>query len=185
MKQFIPKCVLLTTYGTTEIGGSVSCTVPKELEEYPNSGGQLVPGVKVKIISETTGERCGIGEEGEIYIKAPVPSIGYYKDETATRNSFDVEGYFISGDIGYFSKFGRLFINGRKKEIFKNCGFAIWPMELEDLILKNSAISDASVVSVYDSELLSDLPAAVVVKTNEYSITEDQVYAIIAGENIC
>lgn len=183
MKQILPKCALLTTYGLTEVGGSASCSSPKELEEHPNSAGQLVPGVVMKIIDEKTREKCGINEQGEIHIKVPMPSAGYYKDEIATRNAFDPEGYFITGDIGYFDESGRLYIIGRKKEIFKNCGYAIWPAELEDLILKNSAIRDASVVSVYDSDSMSDLPAVLVVKKNECTITENEVYDIIAGKN--
>lgn len=166
----------------TEICGSASCTLPNELEEHPNSGGQLVPGVQVKIINENTGEKCGIGEEGEIYVKMAIPTLGYYKDETTTKNSFDKDGYFISGDLGYFDESGRLIIIGRKKEIFKNCGFAVWPAELESLIVKNPAVQDACVVSVYDDEIMSDLPAAVVVRRENHSITKDEIYSIIAGK---
>lgn len=137
----------------------------------------------MKIINENTGEKCGIGEEGEIYIKTSIPSLGYYKDETATQNSFDDEGYIMTGDLGYFDESGRLLIIGRKKEIFKNCGFAIWPAELESLIIKNPAIKDAAVVNVYDEDIMSDLPAAVVIKREDHSITEDEVYAIVAGKN--
>lgn len=168
--------------GMTEIGGSASCTAPNELEEYPNSGGRLVPGSAMKIINENTGEKCGIGEEGEIYVKIPIPCLGYYKDEEATRKAFDDEGYFITGDLGYFDDSGRLIIIGRKKEIFKNCGFAIWPAELEDLIIKNPNIKEAAVVSVFDDEIVSDLPAAIVVKKGDTSITENDVYSIIAGK---
>lgn len=183
LKKLAPKCLLLTTYGCTEIGGGATCTLPNELEDHPNSGGRLVPGVEMKVIDVKTGEKCGIGEEGEIYIKMPMPSLGYYKDETATQNSFDEEGYFISGDLGYFDESGRLIIIGRKKEIFKNCGFAIWPAELESIIINNPAVKEASVVSVYDEQIMSELPAAVVVKKENHSITEDEIYSIIAGKN--
>lgn len=182
MKKRIPKCLLLSAYGMTEIGGSASCTLPNELEEQPNSGGYLVPGVSVKIIDEKTGTMCGISEEGEIYIKVQIPTLGYYKDETATRNSFDSDGYYISGDLGYFDEAGKLIIIGRKKEIFKNCGFSIWPPELESIIVKNPAVKDACVVCVYDDDIMSDLPAAVVVKKDTHSITEDEIYSIIAGK---
>lgn len=182
MKRIIPKCLLLTTYGMTETGGSISCTTPNELEEYPNSTGRLVPGVEVKIINEKTGKKCGILEEGEIYAKVPVSSMGYYKDEIATREAFDDEGYFITGDLGYFDESGRLYVVGRKKEIFKNCGFAVWPAELENLIIQHPGVQTACVVSVYDYDVMSELPAAVVVKADESSITEEEVYAIVASK---
>lgn len=183
LKKVIPKCILLTAYGMTEVCGGVSCTERNELEEHPKSSGRLMIGTKVKIIDETTGERCGIGEEGEICVKVPIPAIGYYKDETTTRNSYDSEGYVITGDLGYFDESGRLHINGRKKEIFKSRGFAVWPTELENLILKHSDIQSVSVVSIYDDEIVSELPAAVVIKKENSSITADDVYTIVAGKN--
>ncbi|XP_055297527.1 uncharacterized protein LOC129566039 [Sitodiplosis mosellana] len=184
LKKVIPKCILMTAYGMTEVCGGVTCTVPNELEEYPQSSGRLMIGAKIKIINQNPGEKCGIGEEGEICIKIPIPPMGYYKDEAATRNAYDNEGYFISGDLGYFDETGRLYIIGRKKEIFKCRGFAIWPGELENIILKHSAIRDVSVVSVYDDKIVSELPAAVVIKKDDSSVTVDDVYAIVADQMV-
>lgn len=99
----------------------------------------------------------------------------------ATKNAFDSDGYFITGDLEYFNADGRLSIIGRKKEIFKNRGFAIWPIELENLILKHPAVKVATVVSVYDDEMMTDLPAAVVIKQDGFLITEKQICDIIAG----
>ncbi|XP_031637198.1 luciferin 4-monooxygenase-like [Contarinia nasturtii] len=179
LTQIIPKCLLMTGYGMTEMGG-ISFTTPRELKECPNSAGQLLQGAQIKIISDT-GDKCGIDEHGEIYVKMPIPSMGYYNDEIATQNAFDSEGYFITGDLGYFNA-GRLFIIGRKKEIFKNRGFAVWPIELENLILKHPAIKEATVVCVYDDDIMTDLPAAVVIKQDGFSITENEVSTMISDK---
>lgn len=168
----------------TEVCGGASCTVPAELEDHPQSSGRLSKGVKVKIINQNTGERCGIGEEGEIFLKIPIPPMGYYKDEAVTQRLYDSDGYVITGDLGYFDESGRLYIIGRKKEIFKSHGFAIWHAELENEILKNSAIQNVSVVSVYDDEIMSELPAAIVHKHENSSVTADDIYAIVAGKEI-
>lgn len=173
----------MTGYATTEICTRATFTLPNELNEYPKSVGRCVPGVEIKIINQTSGEKCGIDEEGEIYLKGPIPPLGYYQDETATKTAFDTDNFFITGDIGRFDQSGRLYIIGRKKEIFKNRGFSVWPVEIEDIILKNTAIHGACVVSVFDDEIMSDLPAAVIIKKDSTPITEGDIYALVAGKN--
>lgn len=136
----------------------------------------------MKIINENTNERCGISEEGEVYVKTTIPAMGYFRDEVANRSAFDEEGYFITGDIGYFDEAGRLFISGRKKEMFKVRGFVIWPSEIEDVILKNHAVRYACVINVYDDGIASDLAAAVIVRNEQYTITKDEICKLVTGK---
>lgn len=171
----------MVSFGT-EIGGSGSMTAPKDLEKFPGTCGCLVPGTHIKIIDEHSNEKCGIGEKGEIYLKLSIPSMGYFRDDDANRNSFDADGYFKTGDIGYFDDTGRLYVSGRKKEIFKNKGYAIWPVEIEDVLLKNPSIRNVCVAPVFDDDTVTELPAAVVVKNENHEITHDEVYAVVAGE---
>lgn len=182
MKNVIPNSIFITSYGLSETGGGVSITRPKELEECPNTVGRLVPGVQVKIVNIESNEKCGIGEEGEIFVKIPVPINGYLRDETANQTSFDKEGYFITGDIGYFDETGRLYVSGRRKEIFKCRSYSLWPTEIEDIIQKHEAIRHACVVNVYDDEVMSDLVTAVVVKNEHNTITAEEVYSLVAGK---
>lgn len=182
MKEALPHCLLMTAYGMTEIGGGVSVTLPNELLEHPTTAGHLIRGTRVKLINDQTGERCGINEEGEIHIKTSIPPMGYFRDEKANLSAFDQEGFFITGDIGYFDEVGRLYISGRKKEMFKVRNFVIWPAELEDVIQKHPAVRYACVVNVYDEEVASDLAAAVVVKNEQLQVTEDEIIKLIAGK---
>lgn len=174
--------ILLNRYKFQEIGGGVTMIGPSDLEQFPGSVGFLVSGTFIKIIDELTSEKRGIGEKGEIYVKISTPSMGYFRDDEANRNSFDADGYLKTGDIGYFDEGGRLYVSGRKKEIFKNRGFAIWPAEIEDILLKNHAIRNVCVTPVFDDDNLSELPAAVVIKNENNSITCDEIYAIVAGK---
>lgn len=69
-------------------------TTPSDLEKFPGQVGCLVPGTFIKIIDETSNKERGIGEKGEIYIKLSIPTMGYFRDDEANRNSFDADGYF-------------------------------------------------------------------------------------------
>lgn len=181
MKEFLPHCAFMSAYGITEIGGGISLTMPNELEQYPGTVGQLFNGVQIKIIDENTNQKCGIDQKGEIYIKTTIPSMGYFRDDAANVRAFDDEGFFITGDIGYFDKTGRLYISGRRKEMFKVRNFVIWPTEIEDVIQMNQAVRYACVVNVYEDEIASDLVAAVVVKNGTFETTEDDISKLVAS----
>lgn len=127
--------------------------------------------------------KCGIGEEGEIYVKPPIPFMGYFRDAEANRSAFDCNGYFVTGDIGYFDETGQLFISGRMKEMFKVRHYVVWPSELDDILQKHEAIRNACAVGVFDDETASDLAAAVVERNDACAITEEEVYRLISGKS--
>ena len=181
-KQLLPQCVLFTAYGLTEIGGGSTLITSADMEKFPGCAGCLVPGTFMKIIDESTGNKCGVGEKGEIHVKLSIPWLGYFRDDEANYDAFDLDDFCVTGDIGYFDKDGRLYVSGRKKEIFKNRGHAIWPAEIEDVLLKNPSIRNVCVTPITDDELMTDLPAAVVVKNENHTITCDEVYAIVSGK---
>lgn len=79
------------------------------------------------------GVSIKIAEDGEILAKGPNVMLGYYKEPELTAQAIDQEGWFHTGDIGEFNKFGHLKITGRKKEIFKtSMGKYINPQLLEN-----------------------------------------------------
>lgn len=111
-------------------------------------------------------------------------------DDEANKLAFDDDGYYATGDIGYFNDSGQLFISGRKKEIFRVRNFGVKPSEIEDILIKHPAIQNACAVNVFDDEQMTELAAAVVVKSEQSAITEDEIYSLIAGSididnNVC
>lgn len=128
---------LLQGYGLTE----TSPVLAGENDKYKRAGsvGFPLPGLDVKIAD---ANRDGIGE---ILAHGPTVMIGYVDNQEATDEVLN-DGWFHTGDLGYFDKDGFLFITGRKKDVIvlKN-GKNIFPEELEILINKLPYVSESIV----------------------------------------
>ena len=122
-------------YGMTETTATVSCW--EDFTFDPNSIGQLMPGVDVRI-----------GDENEILVKGPMVMKGYYKLERETEQAFDAEGYLKTGDAGYLDEHGHLFITDRIKELMKTSGGKyIAPQVIEGTIGKDHFIEQIAVIA--------------------------------------
>lgn len=93
------------------------------------------------------GNTVRIGEDGEILMKGTVVFDGYWNNEEATKDTFDGDGFFRSGDLGVLLPTGHLKITGRKKEIIVTAGGKnVSPGPLEDILRSAPLISQAMVV---------------------------------------
>jgi fatty-acyl-CoA synthase len=75
-----------------------------------------------------------IADDGEVLIKSPANSKGYFNNEQATEELFTEDGFIRSGDLGYLDDDGHLYIVGRKKNIIKYAGETIAPQEIEETV---------------------------------------------------
>jgi long-chain acyl-CoA synthetase len=114
---------LIGSYGSTECGGVSLCTVG---ENRPGNLGKPFPNVEIRI-----------GHDGEILVRGPTVTPGYFQNPQATAEVLEPDGWFHTGDLGALDPDGFLRIVGRKKDIF-NCsdGSNIYPGYIE-LLLEN------------------------------------------------
>lgn len=160
----------------TEIGGLIAINHPFA---RANSVGELSQGATVKII-DGNGDNCSIGKDGEICFKTFYPFNGYYNNQEATDQTTDQSGWIHSGDIGHFDENGFLYIVDRIKDILKYCNYQISPTEIENVIIKLNGVASVCVVGIPDL-LANELPAAVIVRNDEYDVTEQMVIDIVNG----
>jgi long-chain acyl-CoA synthetase len=114
---------LIGSYGSTECGG---VTLSGVGDTKPGSLGKPFPNCELRI-----------AEDGELLVRGPTVTPGYFENPEATKEAIDPEGWFHTGDLGTIDADGCLFITGRKKDVF-NCsdGSNIYPGYIE-LLLEN------------------------------------------------
>ncbi|MEU0543093.1 long-chain fatty acid--CoA ligase [Nocardia sp. NPDC005978] len=121
-------------YGLTESTAAVSVNTPKFIKV--GSVGRPLPGHGAKV-----------AEDGELLIRGPVVFSGYWKNEQATADAFDGDGWFKTGDLGAIDEQGFISITGRKKEILVTAGGKnVSPAMLEDSLRQHPLISQVMVV---------------------------------------
>lgn len=124
----------------------------------------------------------GPNEIGEfLVISSSAQFLGYANNLEATRNAFDSEGWLKTGDLGYFTDDGEIFIVDRKKDMIKYRVNQLAPSELEACIQKLEGVKSVCVVGVPDV-VCGDLATALVVKEKESTLTEQDVVDEVASE---
>lgn len=130
-------------YGLTECAPIVICNSDKD-NKY-DSIGKPIPGVEAKI---SKPDENGIGE---ICIKGPMVMLGYYKNPEATRDAFDSDGWYHTGDLGRVDREGHYYICGRCKSVIVTTnGKNVYPEELESMLLREDAVKECIVTGRED-----------------------------------
>lgn len=139
--------MILNGYGITEFAPVVS--VNSQKMRMQGSVGKVIPHCHIKM------------NDGEILIKGDCLMLGYYQQELLTKDSFDNEGYFKTGDVGEYRD-GYLYITGRKKNIivFKN-GNKVSPEEIEMSLITCPYIKDVMAYGVHKGPSDDDVKLAV------------------------
>jgi malonyl-CoA/methylmalonyl-CoA synthetase len=122
-----------------------------------------LPGLEVRIVNPETLEDLPRGETGEIWLKSPAITPGYWQKHEETAKAF-VGGWFRSGDLGRVDEEGYYYLTDRLKHIIISGGENISPKEVEAVINRMEGVSESSVVGVPDAQWGEKVVAAVVPK---------------------
>lgn len=133
-------------YGMTETG-MATFNPPPGLDKL-GSIGHLIPGFRASIRDES-GAEVASGELGQLWLKAPSNTIGYWDNSTATAETIR-DGWLDTGDIVRVDEDGYFWFGGRKKQIIVHDGSNICPQEIEEALLAHAAVESAGVVGVHN-----------------------------------
>ncbi|WP_050614917.1 AMP-binding protein [Bacillus testis] len=162
-------------YGQTESSPVITQTRTDDpLELRVSSVGRALPNVEVKIVEPATGRICSVGEQGELCTRGYHVMAGYYKDEEATRQAIDQEGWLHTGDLAVMDDNGYLKITGRLKDMVIRGGENIYPREIEEFLYTHPNILDVQVVGVPDSKYGEEVMAWIIPKQGA-TLTEEEI----------
>lgn len=153
------------SYGMTETSSQiVTLSSEDALEKVGSAGKALVP-AQIKLENK---DKSGVGE---IIVKGPMVTKGYYKNPEANEKSFS-DGWLHTGDLGYFDKEGFLYVVDRRTDLIISGGENIYPSEIEGVLASMPQIKEAGVTGKSD-EKWGEVPVAFVVKHT--SVSEEEI----------
>ncbi|MGE5436473.1 MAG: AMP-dependent synthetase/ligase [Syntrophothermus sp.] len=173
----------LQGYGLTETSPILALNKLNLFKD--NAAGIPLPNVEIKI---NNPDSDGVGE---IYAKGKNVMLGYYRNESLTKEAFD-DGWFKTGDLGCFDEDGFLHISGRKKNvIIANNGKNVFPEEIEDILNRSPFIQECMVYGEKDSKHDEIIAAQIFTDTeafieysekNSVNISQELVHKLISDE---
>ena len=170
---------VIQTFGMTEASPLITTNELPPGIRKPGSVGKTC-GTEVAIM-DANNNVLPRGSQGQIAIKGDNVFRGYENNTEANMAQFN-NGWFYTGDIGYFDDDDFLYLTGRSKELINKGGEKISPYEIEAIINKHSSILECAVFSVPHSTLGEDIAAGVVLREN-MRISDEELKNIIA-ENL-
>ena len=153
------------TYGMTETASQIVTLSPEYSMKKLGSAGKPLFSCQMKIMKD--GKDCSANEEGEILVKGPNITTGYWKRNEATEKAFS-EGWFHTGDQGYIDEDGFLFVLDRRSDLIISGGENVYPAEIENVLLSHHSVVDAGVIGIED-EKWGQVPYAFIVSAKEIS----------------
>ncbi len=171
---------VLDHWWQTETGWAIACTPVglEQAEEVVGAAGKPTPGFQVEIL-DPSGQRCGPNEQGAVCVRQPLPPgclLGLWNDAERYTRSYATThpGYYLSGDGGFISENGQVFIMGRMDDVINVAGHRLSTGELEEIVASHPEVAECAVFGI-DDELKGQLPLGLVVLKDGSTMAPDAV----------
>ncbi|MEU9734785.1 long-chain fatty acid--CoA ligase [Streptomyces sp. NPDC048002] len=165
---------LQQAWGLTETAPFATHLPAEDTVHKAGSAGIPMPYTQVRVVDPLSGGPVDVGTPGELVVRGPNVSAGYWNDEEATEAAFDSDGWFHSGDIGYEDGDGYLYVVDRLKDMIVSGGENVYPAEVEKVLAALPGVLESAVVGVPDSRW-GETVAAVITVSPGSDITLDAV----------
>ena len=180
LKAWLDRAIPVTqVYGLTESGPVSIVTPVADAARRVGSCGKPAPYCEARVV-DADGNPAAPNSRGEIQLRGPALTAGYWNNPAATAESFAEDGWFRTGDIGHWDDEGYVYVDDRAKDVVISGGENIYPAELEDILAACDEISEAAVVGRPD-EKWGEVPVAVVVRQGNSSLDKQAVIDLFVG----
>ena len=178
LADLLPHTRVCMHYGLTEASRSAFMEFHQD-KAHLDSVGKASPNTDIKVLDEH-GKECAVNQEGEICVKGDHVTHGYL--DLPIEESFFGD-YFRTGDWGYKTEEGYIYLISRKKELINVGGKKVSPIEVEEQLFKISGIADCACIGVPDEEgVLGEVVKAFIVKDKDSGITFDDIKNQLSGK---
>ncbi|MBC7939618.1 MAG: AMP-binding protein [Chitinophagaceae bacterium] len=164
-------CVMIEGWGMSETC-AIGTNNPLTAQEFSGTIGLPLPSIDVAI-KDDEGQSMAAGESGEICIRGPNVTAGYYRQPEENAKAFTPDGYLRTGDIGVMDPSGYTRIVDRKKDMILVSGFNVYPNELENVISLCPGVVECAAIGVPDEKQGEAIKVFVV--KNDPTLTEESV----------
>jgi long-chain acyl-CoA synthetase len=172
---------LKSGWGMTETC-SPGTSHPVEGPDKPGSIGLMLPGLEMDVVSlDDPKKTMPVGEVGEIRIRGPNVTKGYWGKPTETAEAF-VGDRFLTGDIGYMDSDGYFYLVDRKKDMIISGGFNVYPQMIEQAIYTHPAVQEVIVIGIPDDYRGEAAKAFIKLRANATPFTLDDLKAYLTGK---
>lgn len=160
IQAVVPNVDFVVMYGQTEATARITTLDPVMLSEKLGSVGKPLDNLDIRLVNER-GEEVPVGATGEVRVKGPSVTRGYWNDPERTREVF-VDDWLHTGDLAHFDEDGFLWINGRNSDFIKVRGIRVSLTEAEDRISKIDGVEEVGACAVTHEEAGEALALSIV-----------------------
>ncbi len=180
INEFFPNAKLMNLYGLSESSGAVVLSPwESDFETTVRSIGKPIGDFKVKVV-DAAGSEVETGGVGELCFKGDAVCRGYFEMSDETAETFDKEGWLHTGDMGSLDEEGYIMLKGRKKEMYLQGGYNVYPVEVENVLVKHPKVLMAAGIGVADP-VLGEVGRYYIVPLPGTEPTEDELKEYCKG----
>jgi long-chain acyl-CoA synthetase len=175
------RCSLFGLYGLTETTGGVVALEPEDhdpdgpREHLLRSAGRPYPWVELQVVDPESGEPRPPHAVGEIWMRGPNVSPGYFNRAAETAAALTPDGWLRTGDGGYLDENGYLFLADRIKDMIVSGGENVYPVEVEEALAQHADVADVAVIGVPDAHWGEAVTALIVLRPGARPAPEELI----------
>jgi acyl-CoA synthetase len=171
---------VLQFYGSNEAGPISVTRVTDDRPHRLRTGGRVIPDMRVRLVSPEGTDVTAVGGPGQVAVKGPGCTPGYFRDDAANAALFRPDGWMLTGDLASLDPDGYLTVTGRAADFIIRGGHNISAPAVEEAVGSHPRVAQVAVIAVPD-ELLGERVHAYVVTRDGNDLTLDEVREHLAG----
>jgi fatty-acyl-CoA synthase len=153
MAEALPGAHVENLYGLSETSGAcIISAVDDDLTTVCETLGTPLSGVEVRVVDPVTGAEVADGDDGELQVRGASVAAGYWEMPAETAEAFR-DGWLATGDMVTRRPSGHLVLRGRRKEMFLQGGFNVYPVEVENVLAEHPGVALAAGIGIPDRVL--------------------------------